>query len=163
MGYLDERSASDARDSRGGRAMGSDEVPRTPIVDLIAQVNRFTRAGKFGTTIYPLATGNLSPDVARTAIIIQQTRLITAQAQIPDSGTALAIAAATKGLSDPVGYVTGNLAVITGSIAGYADAQGMPAASYAADGGSPAGLSGTMLIGIGVAAVAAFWFFTRSR
>jgi len=164
MAYLVDMSANGARVKRAGRAMGLGDdaplVPRDPIVDLIAQVNRFTRAGQFGGKIYPLVvvSGNLTPDVARTAIIIHQTRLLVAQAGITDTGTALELTKAAKGLADPVNFVAGNLASITKSIAGYADLKGMPAADYHADGGpvDAGGMSPTV-IAVGLGALVIGW------
>ncbi len=140
-------------------------VTRGPIVDLIAQVNRFTRRGEFGGKSYPLevASGNLTPEVARAAIIIHQTRLITAQMAIPDAGTALAIKNTSAALADPVNYVAANLAMLTGSIAGYADVRGMPPPDYPASGGEPAsGISTTMLV-IGVGAIALVWVLSKRK
>lgn len=145
--------------------MGDDSplVTRTPLVDLIAQVNRFTRTGTFGGKVYPLATGNLDTSLAYTAIIIHQTRLLVAQAGITDPGTALLIAQAAKGLADPVNFVTSNLGMLTASIAGYADLKGMPAADYHADGGGPAGMSTMVKIALGVGALGLIWFFSGRK
>lgn len=160
--------------------MGDDAVPvaRTPTVDLIAQVNRFTRAGDFGGTVYrlDLASGNpiagaLSTlmlqasfrDLAITAILIHQTRLLTAQMAIVDAGTATQIAAAAKALGDPVGYVNANLAMLTQSIGGYADQKGLPPAVYTMDGASAdGGLSPTLLIVAAVGAGLIVWSLASS-
>lgn len=165
----------------GSMGMGadSDVVARTPTVDLIAQVNRFTRSGDFGGTVYrlDLASGNplssalstlmLQPtfrDLAITALLIHQTRLLTAQMQIVDAGTAAQIAAAAAATADPVGYVTANLGAVTQSIAGYADSKNLPAAVYTMDGTSPdGGLSPTLMAVAAGAVVLVLWSMSKKR
>jgi hypothetical protein len=146
-----------------GRYGFGDDVARTPAVDLIAQVNRFTREGQFGSVVYPLvATGTVPVDVARTAIVIHQTRLITAQAGISDFATAIQISEAAKGLSSPVGFVTSNMPMITASVAGYAEMKGLAPASYAIDQRkSPSKPLPIVPMAIAAGVLAAYWFLTR--
>ncbi len=146
--------------------MGDDAplVMRTPAVDLIAQINRFMRAGEFGGKILPLASGNIDASVAYPAILIHQARLLVAQAAITDAGTGQLIADAAKGLSTPVAFVMANLPMLTASISGYADLKGMPAADYHADGGGPAsGLSTFTMVALGVGALGLVWFFSGRK
>lgn len=109
-----------------------------PVSQLAAQVNRFgpsAPAGqRFVTTPFPLATGNLDPNLALIALTIYQQRATAAYSQFHDQGSQQAIAAANAGFADPSTFVQSNLADVTSAVAGYADSLGL---AKAEGGGQP--------------------------
>jgi hypothetical protein len=107
-----------------------DVATTDPVAALIAQVNRFgptaPTALQFVTQPFPLATG-ISQGLAVVALTIYLRRSTDAFTQFHDAGSAAAIASANLGFADPVAFVTGNLADVTRTIAGYGDSLGLPA------------------------------------
>jgi hypothetical protein len=135
-----------------------DTAVTDPVADLIIQVNRFGPAAPVGLQFvqqpFPLATG-ISPELALAALTIYQRRSTDAFNQFHDAGSAAAIAAANLGFINPVAFVTGALADVTRTIAGYADSIGLPNAD-----GTSSTIAGidlqTVLIVAGLG-VAAWW------
>jgi len=170
---------------RGGRGMGASSadmcslyyattaglgdtatVALTPVDQLALQVNRFgpdaPAAYQFHTTAF--ATGNpLDLDLASTAMLIYQRRAIDSYAKFADAASQKLIDNANAGMSDPVGWVTANLADVTATVKGYGDSVGLPAAAGASlvdqiTGGGPLGIP---VWGWAIGGAAALWLLTR--
>jgi hypothetical protein len=143
---------------RGG-AMGDVAPGLTPVGALAQQVNRFgpsaPAAYRVVSSVFPVATGNLTPELAMAALIIYQRRATDAYNQFHDAGSEAAISAANQGFADPVGFVAPQVAQMTQVIGGFADAVGIPPAigtSAGDDGVSP-------LMWLGLAAI--LWWVLR--
>ncbi len=106
------------------------DLSSDPVAALAVQVNRFgpgaPAAQRFVTTPFPVAGGNLDPQLALVALTIYQQRAASAYAQFQDQGSQQAIVAANAGFADPTAFVQGNLADVTAAVAGYADSLGLP-------------------------------------
>ena len=128
---------------------------------LIAQVNRFTGISpppgySFALAPFDVASVNLDPTVAITAVSIYQRRATDAYNQFHDVGSESAITKADAGFANPVAWVTANLADVTNTIQAYGDSLGIAPAA----GQTLFGASSDTIILLGGAALA-LWVLTR--
>lgn len=109
--------ATDPFNTSGGVAIQGD-----PVQALAAQVNRITKA-----ELYAPAPGQISRDLASSALVLMQTIAIAAAINDPYAVDQLnAITAAMK--QDPIGYVRPRVVQITQALAVYGDSLGLPPA-----------------------------------
>jgi hypothetical protein len=102
---------------------------------------------------YQVAAGNLA-SVAPIAVVIYQRAATDSYNQYGDRGSAQQIEKANEGFANPVGFVSTNMAEVTGMVAALADSLGLPSS-----GGSGSGMSRTLLIVGGIALAA--WVLSR--
>lgn len=101
---------------------------------LRAQLNRFTAAGgaplqlRFATNPLPLVAGPVDADTANRALFVINMRAGYASAQQPSEATQKLLATYGSAWSNPVGYVTANLPIVTDVVRLFADSQNIPAA-----------------------------------
>lgn len=109
--------------------MGAFESTKDPTAILIAEVNRFGPSAppalQYVKVLFPLATGNVPPAVAVAAAWIYHRRAQDAVLQFADKGSADLVRRASAAIADPQGFVTKNIAEVTQTIKGYADANGL--------------------------------------
>ena len=163
MSYLGTYRAPNGRSGRGS-AMGDVPQASDMLSALAAQVNRFGPSAPTGYQIAPrvfqLVAGKLDADLALSALLIYQRRATDSYNQFHDASSAQAITKANAGFSDPVGFVSQNMAEVTQVIGNFADAVGLPPAITTTSGVLTGGLdTTTILLGVGVAL--ALWMATR--
>lgn len=88
-----------------------------PVIALAAQVNRLTES-----QLYSPAPGQLSRDLASSAIMLMQT--IAIAAALTDPGATDEVNALTQAMKDPVPYVAPRVPQITRALAIYGDRLG---------------------------------------
>lgn len=153
MGYIRAELGSLGHDGLGAVAPAE-----SPVGKLVSQVNRFGPGAPAGYQYAPAPfrdTGVVSMDLAIAAITIYLRRATDSYNQFHDAGSAAAIAAANLGFAAPVEFVTGRLADVTSTIAGFADSLGLPTDS--------AVIGGVPWWGIGLAVVGAWLVLKPSR
>lgn len=143
--------------ARGG-AFGDVTAQQDPVATLIGQVNRFAGAAtpvtyRVAETPYGVASGNLIT-VAPVAVVLYQRAATDSYNQYGDRGSAQQIEKANAGFADPTGFVSTNMAEVTGVIASFADSLGLPGPS-----GGGSDVSRTLLIVGGIAL--AVWMLSR--
>lgn len=138
-----------------------------PIVYLRAQLNRFTAAGgapyAFQYATAPLQlTPVMDATVAQRALFVLSMRAGYAATMAADPATSSLLATYAQAWTNPTGYVTANLALVTDVVRLFADSQRIPAAT-----GIPRYVT-LPLVGdvrqevvVGAAALAALLYLTR--
>lgn len=140
-----------------------------PALYLRAQLNRFTAAGgapyqfQFATSPLPLTTV-LDAEVASRALFVLNMRAGYAQTMAADPATAALLRTYASAWSNPLGYVTANLALVTDVVRLFADSQKLPAAKGVPQYVKIPGLGDVRQETVVIAgAVAALIYFTRRR
>lgn len=145
--------------------MGALETTGDPVAKLIGQVNRFGPDApvglRFVATPYPLATGNIPPAVAVSAVQILYARARDAVLKFGDKGSIDLMKAAEAGLKDPVGYVTKNLEAVTNQLAIFGDAAGLGASKISVVGKVADMLKSPLALAALGGGLLLFWVTTR--
>lgn len=151
--------------SRGAPGMGDVVVPSTsPVAALVAQVNRFgpdaPAAYRFLPAPFPLATVNVTPELALYTLLICQRRAADAYTQFKDAGSQALLSQAMETLGQyeqQVSFVSSHMADLTQVVRNFADSVGLPAGVGPVDSVIPGADTSTVLIVVALAAAAFFW------
>lgn len=116
--------------------MGDIATGDAGVAALVRQLNRFAppvapAAHQVLKAALPLATGNVTMEVALPAVVLYQRRATAAYEQYEDAGSLAVLEQANQAFTNPVAFVTANLANVTNTIASYGDSLGLEAAAGA--------------------------------
>lgn len=134
------------------------------VAALVGQLNRFAPPAapvehQVLKAALPLATGNVTMDVALPAVVLYQRRATAAYQQFQDAGSLAVLEQANQAFTSPVAFVTANLANVTNTIASYGDSVGLAPAASGASGGGVDVTQLAVLAGVGLAV---WWMMRKS-
>lgn len=140
-----------------------------PALYLRAQLNRYTIAGGATTAQSPIAadalplTTTIDDTTAQRALFVLGRRAGAVNQTYQDAATKALLATYASAWSNPVGYVTKNLAAVIDVVRLYADKVGLPPAKGVPQIGAPFAMTTERMVLVGAAAIAAYHLFFKRR